>query len=122
MVKLIFWFSSNNRLEYWFEYTRKNFGEDICVKYNKAKHLLNIRNMYEIYFKNDKDINNHIGIHNTNQYWVEDLFDNNFEEFFYQILRDNLEEIPEEKLYIKLYTTEYMCKPFKMEKTNRKNK
>lgn len=102
MKKIIFWFNNLKSLNYWFEYVRKNFGENLHIKYYKNNHIMTIYNIFEIQFKDDRDIHSHVATHNINQYWVEDLFDNNFEEFFYQILRDNLEEIEEDKLLRKI--------------------
>ena len=111
MKKIIFWFSNFRVLNYWFEYTRKNFGERLNVKYYKnygnRNGTITIYDLFEIEFKIDRDRYSHIGIHDINQYWVEELFENNFEEFFYQILGDNSKEIRESKLY----KAEHMCVP-----------
>ena len=89
MNEIIFRFTNEQRLRYWFRYVT-NFLKDrnSCVKCNIVQKYIEL-NGIKIWFK----IDSHecvVGTYNVNQYWVEDLFDNNFEEFFYQILKENL--------------------------------
>lgn len=85
--EIIFWFSSNRIRKYWFEYTMR-YCEKMywnALWYNKIENWIQLGNL-NILFKVDCG-EKHAGIGNINQYWVEELFDNDFEEFFKEIIK-----------------------------------
>lgn len=92
MEEIIFWFSNNTIKRYWLEYTIK-YCKNItifCTKYNKLESWIKICDL-KIYFKvNYRGDNDLAGNWDKNQYWVEDLFDNNFECFFKELVKENI--------------------------------
>ena len=67
MKEIIFWFDNHKIRNYWLDY---------AIDYLK-KHKVNTRETnLAVYW-------------DINQYWVEDLFDNNFEEFFLTFIKEN---------------------------------
>lgn len=89
MNEIIFRFTEEQKLMYWLKYTI-NFlkNEEIKIKSNIIEKYIIIGDL-KIWFKTDRN-EYMIGTYNLNQYWVEDLFDNNFECFFKEILRENI--------------------------------
>ena len=96
MKEIVFWFSNYKIKNYWFEYTvtycKKKFDDNI-LKYCRIKDEIKIGEL-KIKFKVDKGPNSteHIGIRDINQYWVENLFDNNFKEFFMSIVKEEIKD------------------------------
>ena len=94
MREIIFWFSSHRARNYWYDYTVKyllNSGMKYFMrKYHNLESYIEIADL-RILFKIDIE-REHIGRHNLNQYWVEELFDNNFEYFFNLILKEELKD------------------------------
>lgn len=90
MKEIIFWFSSNKIKKYWFNYALNDLKRHtVPTKTNKLESWIQFLNL-KIYFKvNNRENLDLIGLWNKNQYWVEDLFDNNFEEFFYTFIFEN---------------------------------
>jgi len=95
MKEIIFWFSKYDSKNYWYNYTIDycvdKFRQTLFIKYRKMEDWIQLGSL-KILFKVDKGPNSteHIGIGNINQYWVEELFDNNFEEFFKTILKEEI--------------------------------
>lgn len=90
MKEIIFWFSNHKIRNYWLDYSLdflKRYA--IGIKYNKLESWMTFINL-KIYFKvNDRDERDLVGHWDKNQYWVEELFDNNFEEFFFSFIFQN---------------------------------
>ena len=100
MKEIIFWFNKFNSKNYWFDYATKYCKnkfekaikyDDHILYYSQIEDWIKIGNL-KILFRVDKGPNSteHIGIGNINQYWVEELFDNNFEEFFMSIVKEEI--------------------------------
>ena len=93
MKEIIFWFNYYKAKQYWFNYTIGYLKSIKYLKYiriNKVDdwiEFLNLRISFKVNIKGDIDM---IGNWNKNQYWVEDLFDNNFECFFKEIIKENI--------------------------------
>lgn len=93
MKEIIFWFNYCKAKQYWFNYTIEHLKSMKYLKYiriNKVDdwiEFLNLRISFKVNIKGDIDM---IGNWNKNQYWVEDLFYNNFECFFKEIIKENL--------------------------------
>lgn len=94
--EIIFWFSKHTIKNHWLEHAIDFWGKrlsyDAVFKYNRIEDWIQIGDL-KILFKVDKGENSteHIGVGNINQYWVEELFDNNFEEFFMSIVKEEME-------------------------------
>lgn len=91
MKQIIFWFSNHRIRNYWLDYAIKYCKNKKVFKYaiyNKIESKIRIGD-FEICFKVNNDEKDLIGKWNINQYWVEDLFDNNFEEFFLTFIKEN---------------------------------
>lgn len=110
MKEIIFWFDNHKIRNYWLDYAIK-FLKDKKIynikynnlesyidlldfgiyfeKYNSTEIYINSVNL-RIYFKVYENEKSTMGFGNINQYWVEDLFDNNFEEFFLTFIKENL--------------------------------
>ena len=93
-MDIIFWFSRENIKRYWFGYTLEYCLKKIhnnAISYSKIKDKIQLGNL-NILFKVDRGENSpeRIGIGNINQYWVEELFDNDFEEFFKEIIKKEI--------------------------------
>ena len=90
MKEIIFWFNTHNIRNYWFDYSLKCLAEHIVpITYNKLEswiQFLNLKISFKVNFRGDADLAGHW---DKNQYWVEDLFDNDFEEFFFTFIFDN---------------------------------
>lgn len=95
MKEIIFWFSNYRIKNYWLDYAinflRKRLNYDVIFRYNRVEDWLKIENL-KILFKVDKDVKSYIGWGDTNQYWVENLFDNNFKEFFMSIVKEEMKD------------------------------
>lgn len=93
MKEVIFWFSNHKIKNYWLEYAINfggdHFSYDTLFRYNRMEDWIQIRDL-KIIFKVDKGSKSYIGWGNTNQYWVENLFDNNFKEFFMSIVKEEI--------------------------------
>ena len=89
MKEIIFWFSSHRSRNYWLDYAI-NFlkKHTVNIKYNKIQSWIDFLNL-RILFKVNTSETDLIGYWDKNQYWVEDLFDNNFEEYFFTFIFDN---------------------------------
>lgn len=94
MKEIIFWFSNHHIKNYWLEYTIKFLGEwyDPVFKYNRVEDWIQIGDL-KILFKVDLGSRSYIGWGDTNQYWVEKLFDNNFGEFFMSIVKEEMKNV-----------------------------
>ena len=99
MKEIIFWFSNSQRKNYWFKYAvnymKENFAVDI--KSNPVQCWIKFINLKILFKTNINDTRDLAGNWDKNQYWVEDLFDNNFEEFFLMLIFDNHPFDEEEK-------------------------
>ena len=99
MKEIIFWFSNHHIKNYWLdyamEYCKNKFNkamkyEGNIIRYNRIEDWIQIGDL-RILFKVDKKFNyTIIGWGDVNQYWVEELFDNNFEEFFMSIVKKEI--------------------------------
>ncbi len=100
MKEIIFWFSKHKIKNYWLEYTidywGKRFSYDTVFKYNRVEDWIQIGNL-KILFKVDLGARSYIGWGDKNQYWVGELFDNNFEEFFVSIIKEEIKNGQETK-------------------------
>lgn len=90
MKEIIFWFSTSKIRDYWFNYAlRKLERYSVEIKCNKIARWMKFLNL-KITFKADYMWGQEsAGNWDKNQYWVEDLFDNNFEEFFFELVFQN---------------------------------
>lgn len=93
MKEIIFWFSKYASKNYWIDYAIDFFGKrlsyDSIFRYNRVEDWIQIGNL-KILFKVDENSRSYIGWGDTNQYWVEELFGNNFEEFFMSIVKEEI--------------------------------
>ena len=93
--EIIFWFSNHQIKNYWLDYSivywGKKFSYDTVFKYNRMKDWIQIGNL-KILFKVDLETIPYRAWGDTNQYWVEELFDNNFEEFFMSIVKKEIKD------------------------------
>lgn len=92
MKEIIFWFSNSRIKNYWFNYTMNFLDKHtLPFKCKKYKNEIEITDVLKISFKtsSDNETADLAGRWNINQYWVEDLFDNNFKVFFTDIMFDN---------------------------------
>ena len=94
MKEIIFWFSKHKIKNYWLNYAidfwGKYFACYVDFHYNKIEDWLQIGDL-KILFKVDEGPISYVGWIDTNQYWVESLFDNNFKEFFMTIVKEEME-------------------------------
>lgn len=89
MKEIIFWFSSHRSRNYWLDYAINCLKKyTVIIKYNKIQSWIEFLNL-RILFKVNTSETNLAGYWDKNQYWVEDLFDNNFEEYFFTFIFDN---------------------------------
>lgn len=91
--EIIFWFSSHKIKNYWLEYAIHYCKEKFhfnAIWYNRIKDWIQIGNLKILFKVDDKFHCNGIGLGNVNQYWAEELFDNNFEEFFISIIKQEI--------------------------------
>lgn len=59
------------------------------IKYNRIENwikFLNLKISFKVNIRGELDL---IGNWDKNQYWAEDLFNNDFEEFFFNIIFEN---------------------------------
>ena len=95
MKEIIFWFSKHKIKNYWLNYAIDFFGKrlsyDSIFRYNRVEDWLQIGDL-KILFKVDEGSRSYIGWGDTNQYWVEELFGNNFEEFFMSIVKEEIKD------------------------------
>ncbi len=98
MKEIIFWFSNHHIKNYWLdyaiEYCKNKFDkamkyEGNIIRYNRIEDWIQIGDL-KILFKVDLGARSYIGWGDTNQYWVEELFNNNFEEFFMTCVKENM--------------------------------
>lgn len=98
MKEIIFWFSKYDSKNYWFNYAagycsnkfQKAMKFDTgALRYSRVEDWIQIGDL-KILFKVDLGSRSYIGWGDTNQYWVEALFDNNFEEFFMSIVKEEI--------------------------------
>ena len=90
MKEIIFWFSSHKIRNYWLDYAVNRLQRyTVQIKYNKLEswiQFLNLKISFKVNHRGERDL---VGHWNKNQYWVEDLFDNNFEEYFFEFIFAN---------------------------------
>ena len=95
MKKIIFCFSKHKIKNYWLNYAIDFLGKSLSYyadfHYNKIEDWIQLGNL-KILFKVDENSRSYIGWGDTNQYWVEGLFDNNFEEFFMSIVKEEIKD------------------------------
>lgn len=90
MREIIFWFNTSKRMNYWLDYAInhcKTLG--IMVKYNKVEKWIKffcLKISFKANTRGEMDLTGHW---DKNQYWVEELFDNNFHEFFFTFIFQN---------------------------------
>lgn len=90
MKEIIFWFSSHRLRNYWLDYAINCLKKHtVIIKYNKIQSWIEFLNL-RILFKVNTSETNLAGYWDKNQYWVEDLFDNNFECFFRELIKQNI--------------------------------
>ena len=90
MREIIFWFSSHKIRNYWLDYAVNSLKRcTVQIKYNKLEswiQFLNLKISFKVNRRGERDL---VGHWDKNQYWVEDLFDNNFEEYFFEFIFAN---------------------------------
>lgn len=90
MKEIIFWFSTSKIRDYWFNYALnklERYSVEIkCNKIARWMKFLNLKITFKVNCNEERDL---VGLWDKNQYWVEDLFDNNFEEFFFELVFQN---------------------------------
>lgn len=90
MREIIFWFSTHKIRNYWFEYALACLERyAVPLKYYKLEswiQFLNLKISFKVNYREQEDLS---GNWDKNQYWVEDLFDNNFEEYFFEFIFQN---------------------------------
>ena len=91
MKEIIFWFSNHKIMNYWLNYAI-NYCKELGLKieYNKVENWIKfffLKISFKVNFNENSDL---AGRWNINQYWVEDLFDNNFECFFKELIKQNI--------------------------------
>ena len=95
MKEIIFWFSKHKIKNYWLNYAIDFLGNRFSCyadfHYNKIEDWIQIGDL-KILFKVDEGSKPYIGWGDTNQYWVEGLFDNNFEDFFKTIVKEEIKD------------------------------
>lgn len=90
MKEIIFWFSSHRLRNYWLNYAIDCLKKHtVNIKYNKIQSWIEFLNL-RILFKVNTSETDLAGYWDKNQYWVEDLFDNNFECFFRELIKQNI--------------------------------
>ena len=99
MNEIIFWFSNHKVRNYWLDKSIRCLEKHtVSIKYNRIESWIEFLNL-KISFKVDfgKEWDCLAGNWDKNQYWVEELFDNIFEEFLFTFIFDNkpFEEIKE---------------------------
>lgn len=97
MKEIIFWFENHQRMNYWFNYA-VNFCNEKGLKfqYNKIENWIKffyLKISFKANVRGEMDLAGHW---DKNQYWVDDLFDNNFEAFFVTFIFDNKPFIEED--------------------------
>ncbi len=94
MEEIIFWFNSYETRNYWFEKVIEYFKKSATtIKYHKLESwiiFLNLKILFRVDIKDKQDPSKYL---DKNQYWVEELFDNNFEEFLITFInKENKDE------------------------------
>lgn len=93
MKEIIFWFSSHKIRNFWLDYTimylKAHFLNTQC---NKMENWIRVAGLKILFKVNNNGENDLVGLWDINQYWVEELFDNDFQEFFLTFVFDNLWE------------------------------
>ena len=90
MKEIIFWFSSHRSRNYWLDYAIDYLKKHtVNIKYSKMQSWIDFLNLRILFKVNTRETNLAVYL-DINQYWVEDLFDNNFEEFFLNFIKENL--------------------------------
>lgn len=96
MKQIIFWFSKHKIKNYWLDYAidflGKRLSYDSIFRYNRVEDWIQIEDL-KILFKAAEGPISYVGWIDTNQYWVEELFDNNFEEFFMSIVKEEIKNV-----------------------------
>ena len=92
MNEIIFWFSNGMKKGYWFNYAIRYCKNNTIfnARFNKMESWIKISDLkisFRINYRGDNDL---AGNWHKNQYWVEDLFDNNFEVFFRELIKQNI--------------------------------
>lgn len=94
MNEIIFWFTNLEIKNYWFQYTIDYLkNKKVPIKSSKTPtyiQIFNIKIFFKVNARGELDV---VGLWNKNQYWVEELFDNNFEAFFFTLIRENLKTL-----------------------------
>lgn len=90
MKEIIFWFSNHRIMNYWLNYAI-NYCKDLGLKieYNKIENWIKFFKLKILFKANTRGEMDLVGHWDKNQYWVEDLFDNEFKEFFFTIIFEN---------------------------------
>ena len=90
MREIIFWFSTHKIRNYWFDHALACLeNHTVPLKYNKLESwvkFLNLKISFKVNYREQEDL---AGNWDKNQYWVEDLFDNDFEEYFFEFIFQN---------------------------------
>lgn len=90
MKEIIFWFSNSKTRNYWLDYAITCCKKHtVDIKYHRMESWIKFLNLKISFKVNIDDTQDLAGNWNKNQYWVEELFDNNFEEFFFTFLFQN---------------------------------
>lgn len=90
MKEIIFWFSNHKIMNHWLNYAINYFKDlGLKIEYNKIENWIkffHLKISFKVNTRGEMDLTGHW---NKNQYWVEDLFDNEFKEFFFTIIFEN---------------------------------
>lgn len=90
MKEIIFWFSTHKIRNYWFDHALDCLeNHTVPLEYNKLESwvkFLNLKISFKVNYREQEDL---AGNWDKNQYWVEDLFDNDFEEYFFEFIFAN---------------------------------
>ena len=90
MKEIIFWFSNHKIMNYWL-----NYAINYCnilglrIEYNKIENWIKFFHLKISFKANARGEMDLTGYWDKNQYWVEDLFNNCFSEFFLTFVFDN---------------------------------
>lgn len=90
MKEIIFWFDSHQARNYWLDYAIDCLKQyTVETKHSKLKSWIQFFNLKISFKVNNKGEQDLVGNWDKNQYWVEDLFENDFEEYFFTFVFDN---------------------------------
>lgn len=92
MKEIIFWFSNHKIRKYWLDYSIGYCKRVFSFQdyFNRLESWIKIADLKISFKVNDRGDIDLAGYWDKNQYWVEDLFDNNFEEFFKELVKENI--------------------------------